>query len=505
MGNPFINIGQAKTYVETPGNSAGNYWFDLGTSAPFQTQVDANGWVLVLDDFENQAAGALLQSTDLTAIASGSSGILSSATFGEMGGMDQVRIRTFNGGGTLLSDVMNIDAGIVTRVQSFQAIDQGIGDNGQADWTDLSGSNANLASYNLAATATTGAGNTDLDHRVFHTSGTSSGFHWLPLFSNGGQFRYHDANGGQFARAQLFVRDDSGAPLAPPSITVNNPSSDCFNDEVFTYSSTDAGRNIYTGAGFEGMNFGRIIYIPDATDGAWFIQTSVDQINWTDQFSNTSDSAPNPPTLGTGDGWTASTFGASTCGGVTRFDGTGTQNGNLILPVTLNAFTGKFASNQVTLDWETAAELNNEGFEVERSTDGRNFYAIDFVKGNGTIETASAYNFVDADLPKSVQTLYYRLKQLDMDGGFHYSAVVSVAVSSQHTVGTLSPNPTSSELYLTLENAVNTQIEIYDLAGRLVLSVPVETQTQLTLDVANLEAGMYLLRVGTETHRFVKR
>ena len=387
MGNPFTSIGQAKTYVEIPGNGAGNYWFDLGTSPAFQTQVDANGWVLVLDDFENQSAGILIESTDLTAIASGSSGILNSATFGEMGGIDQVRIRTFNSGGSLLSDVMNTDAGIIARVQSFQMLDEGVNDNGQADWTDLSGSNSNLSSYNLAATATTGSGNTSLNYRVFHTSGTSSGFHWIPRFRDNNQYRYHNASGGQFARGQLFVRDLSGA----------------------------------------------------------------------------------------------------------------------ILPVVFTKFSGYNTTGGNVLDWTTATELNNDGFEVERSTDGRNFETIDFVKGNGTTITESNYDFLDVNLPKSTQTLYYRLKQIDTDGTFAYSQVVSIAMGNERPGATLAPNPTTGEFILTLDNTANTPVEVYDLTGRLVRTFPLGEQTQLTLDVSDLNAGMYLLRAGSQTHRFVKR
>lgn len=118
----------------------------------------------------------------------------------------------------------------------------------------------------------------------------------------------------------------------------------------------------------------------------------------------------------------------------------------------------------------------------------------------------STYKSLDTNLPKSIHTLYYRLRQVDTDGAFAYSQIVSVRVTANRTNMTLAPNPTTGELNLTLDTAApNTMVEVYDLTGRLVRSFVLGEQTHRTLNLTSLEAGLYLLRVGTETQRFVKR
>ena len=99
------------------------------------------------------------------------------------------------------------------------------------------------------------------------------------------------------------------------------------------------------------------------------------------------------------------------------------------LPVQLVSFQGSRLQDRVMLDWKTASELNNSGFDVERSVDNTAWRKLDFVQGHGTTDQPHAYSYVDdlkADVA-SFPSLYYRLRQLDRDGRHTYSDVVTVA------------------------------------------------------------------------------
>jgi hypothetical protein len=97
-------------------------------------------------------------------------------------------------------------------------------------------------------------------------------------------------------------------------------------------------------------------------------------------------------------------------------------------PVELSFFSGKLKEEDIELNWITDVEENNAGFEVQRSFDGDNFETITMVPGAGSVEGSTAYNFKDEAIrPRALNNLvYYRLKQIDFDGSFTYSSIISV-------------------------------------------------------------------------------
>lgn len=95
------------------------------------------------------------------------------------------------------------------------------------------------------------------------------------------------------------------------------------------------------------------------------------------------------------------------------------------LPVDFISFEGELQQEGVYLNWRTASEKNNDFFEVQRSRDGANFEVIGKVVGNGNKVTESSYDFVDYNQPSGL--LYYRLRQVDFDGGFEYSSTLSIS------------------------------------------------------------------------------
>lgn len=130
-----------------------------------------------------------------------------------------------------------------------------------------------------------------------------------------------------------------------------------------------------------------------------------------------------------------------------------------ILPVELISFTGKPMKNKaVTLNWATATESNNKQFEVEYSTDGKVFKMIDKVKGAGSTFIRQDYAFEHRAATAGIN--YYRLKQVDYDGAFEYSNVISVELSTKLGSYRVFPNPVKATSFsiTTDDGQVPTQV-----------------------------------------------
>ena len=244
----------------------------------------------------------------------------------------------------------------------------------------------------------------------------------------------------------------------------------------------------------------------------------------TDGFasSTTWGAAPNTPTAGTSITWdfadfsvlpgTTLTFrfypygtqrtdlatGAASAAGTFRLDDV-TLNGTSPLPVNLVSFTGKSANNAVKLNWVTAWEKENQGFEIQRGINAESFEAIGFVAGNSSTQSQSVYEFTDRDvLPETVY--YYRLKQKDLDGRFEYSKIIAVRASAgkQETELSVFPNPNNGSFSLstTDSNAVN--VRLYTISGTEVPITTNQTDNAGSLGITAknaLPTGLYFLNV----------
>ncbi len=171
------------------------------------------------------------------------------------------------------------------------------------------------------------------------------------------------------------------------------------------------------------------------------------------------------------------------------------------LPVELAYFHAKLRDEIVVLDWMTATELNNEGFEIERSLDGKNWENIGFVTGQGTTNSTTTYDFVD-DRPMA-GTNYYRLKQMDYDGNFEYSSVRVIEIEGRSEV-TMFPNPVINDLTIELSNAEDVTVSIFDISGVL-LKQETTSNSRIQLSFEDLTAGIYFVKIrGQHTHQIEK-
>lgn len=164
------------------------------------------------------------------------------------------------------------------------------------------------------------------------------------------------------------------------------------------------------------------------------------------------------------------------------------------LPIDLVAFSGKNVGNAVELVWSTASERNNEKFQIERSAEGKEFIEIGNVLGSGTTTETNHYKFIDSK--PSLGTNYYRLKQIDFDGKYEYSPIVSVLFQKEGTIS-IYPTLVQSEFMVALprDAAELTTVKIYSLQGNLVHSVREEGTNLLKIAMHTLTAGQYVVEV----------
>lgn len=176
-------------------------------------------------------------------------------------------------------------------------------------------------------------------------------------------------------------------------------------------------------------------------------------------------------------------------------------------PVKLLSFSATKEAGDVQLKWVTANERNNKGFAVERSVDGKNFEQITFVAGKGNSNTKISYATLDraAFANTGAARLYYRLKQVDVNGAYEYTEVLSVTNEDvKSSAITVYPNPFSTKLNIgcTASNDGVANISISDISGREVMSLNrdvVSGANSLQLnDLEQLKSGIYFVRVQVE-------
>jgi hypothetical protein len=144
-----------------------------------------------------------------------------------------------------------------------------------------------------------------------------------------------------------------------------------------------------------------------------------------------------------------------------------------IIPVELTSFSADVDDGVVILNWGTSTEMNNFGFQVERSNDRVTFDQIAFVPGFGTTTEPKTYIYRDTAL--SSKENYYRLKQLDLNGSHCYSNIIKVDLnpSGIFVLRQNYPNPFNSQTQITFDlyNTATIDLNIYDTNGGLVKSL----------------------------------
>jgi len=172
-----------------------------------------------------------------------------------------------------------------------------------------------------------------------------------------------------------------------------------------------------------------------------------------------------------------------------------------IVPVELLSFAASSIENTVTLNWSTVTETNNSGFEIQRLKDSKIeklkvWEKIGFIRGNGTTTEPKSYSFVDKDI--TAGKYQYRLKQIDFNGSFEYSNVISVELDlpTKFTLEQNYPNPFNPSTIISyqLPKAGNVTLKVFDFLGR---EVAVLVDEEKAAGSYNVEFGVKSLELSS--------
>jgi hypothetical protein len=175
------------------------------------------------------------------------------------------------------------------------------------------------------------------------------------------------------------------------------------------------------------------------------------------------------------------------------------------VPVQMVSFTAEASGKSVTLNWQTATETNNKGFEIERKT-GSSFESVAFVTGHGTTLEAKTYTYTDL-LSSNIGTVAYRLKQIDYDGSYQYSHQIEIELDGPavYQLSQNYPNPfnPSTRFSYTIPVESMVKVRIFNISGEMVGEVVNSTQAAGRYDVefnanslnSSLSSGIYFYSI----------
>ena len=224
--------------------------------------------------------------------------------------------------------------------------------------------------------------------------------------------------------------------------------------------------------------------------------------------------AINPATGGSGD-WYFDIGGADRTNYALEFFHANVSGVNLDvpLPVELTSFTAVAKSRTVVLAWKTATEVNNSGFEIQRKVSGEQWSKVGFVEGNGSSAVEHSYSL--KDVVRTAAHYSYRLKQIDRDGQFEYSAEVEVATTlspEDYALSTNYPNPfnPSTRFTFAVKNNEQVVVMVFNLLGQEVTTLFNGVATanklyELNFNAAGIASGTYFYMLKTADRHEIKK
>jgi fibronectin-binding autotransporter adhesin len=180
-----------------------------------------------------------------------------------------------------------------------------------------------------------------------------------------------------------------------------------------------------------------------------------------------------------------------------------------VFPVEFLSLEATPLETSIMLDWETATEVNNMGFEIHRSTDGINFENIGWEPGIGNSSSVTAYDHEDKNVAFNTR-YFYRLRQLDFNGGEMFSNTVEAILmkDQEYIVGGFFPNPSNGNvnLWMNLSEDMDFSMEVYNALGQIVHTEQRGVNSgylKLEFDFTRLAKGSYIanVKLGSEVIR----
>ncbi|MFT3935277.1 MAG: T9SS type A sorting domain-containing protein [Chitinophagaceae bacterium] len=180
-----------------------------------------------------------------------------------------------------------------------------------------------------------------------------------------------------------------------------------------------------------------------------------------------------------------------------------------LLPVVLDYFNAFNQNNTAVLKWETASEINAASFVLEKSSNAITWSAIQTIAARGNSSTAVQYQYTDKDISGLYE--YYRLKLVNQDGSFTYSAIKKVSFGTVNNTLACYPNPANNTLYVESNAAFsgNIKVQMNNIIGKTFSPAFKRSDNKLTLDISTLSAGVYFLQIADgnniRTQKIVKQ
>jgi hypothetical protein len=171
------------------------------------------------------------------------------------------------------------------------------------------------------------------------------------------------------------------------------------------------------------------------------------------------------------------------------------------LPIELTTFQGEATNTGNMITWTTVSETNNDHFELERGINAYTFEKIMDIEGAGNSTAALNYHYLDANHVPGIN--YYRLKQVDYNGEYSYSSIISIDnTGSENTFIMAYPNPTT-ESFVHLKFSDNIKaISIYNVIGEEVFhSSDLSSDTNMMVNI--LAKGIYILKAVSADNKLI--
>lgn len=439
--------------------------YTVGANSIIQKTTDGgNNWAL-----QTPPSNSNLNSVDFPSVNTGyAAGILGTL------------IKTTNGG----TNWTALTTGITTQIFSIDFLDENTGyftttagavrmtTNGGANWTVLAtGVATNMTGIYFLNTST---------GFVTTTAGgvrktTNSGTNWTAINTGSTQqmncVHFLDENTG-------YVSGNSGSIYK----TTNSGT----NWTLQTTGTTNSLTFVRFGSVNSGIAVGNLGTIIVTTNGG---------TNWTIQTSNTTQALRS--------------IGFSSSNSIFVVGGNGTilNSTDQVLPVELASFTSNVNGRNVTLNWKTVSEMNNSGFEVQRSyKDDDVWIKMGFVAGGGTVSSERSYLFEDKNLASGKYR--YRLKQIDFNGNFEYKNLSNEVIVGKPNTFTLEqnyPNPFNPSTKINFEIPVdgNVTLKIFDISGKEVITLidgfKAADYYTVNFDAKSLPSGIYFAKLSSES------
>ena len=172
------------------------------------------------------------------------------------------------------------------------------------------------------------------------------------------------------------------------------------------------------------------------------------------------------------------------------------------LPVELSSFTSVVDNKDVLLKWSTVMELNNSGFDIERTSDHNTWTKVGYAAGNGTTNEIRNYEFRDRNLASGLYN--YRLKQIDFNGNFEYfnlSSEVEIGIPDKFSLSQNYPNPfnPNTKIGFEIPKEGNVTLSVYDNGGKLVSTLVSGNKAAgyytVDFNASNLSSGVYFYKI----------